>query len=102
MAVQALFLALRIGKYNQALSDRLRISWNMFTVFHPQTDGQTGRMNCTVKDTLRDSVSPTMTNRDELRFMRSLPSTIPGRSRCRTLSSTSIMAVTPERFECLT
>ena len=54
------------GKYNQALSDRLRISWNMSTAFHPQTDGQTERMNCTVGDMLRHFVSATMTNWDEL------------------------------------
>ena len=54
------------GKYNQALSDCLRISWNMSTAFYPQTDGQTERMNRIVEDLLRHFVSPTMTNWDEL------------------------------------
>ena len=57
-----------VGKYNQALSDRLRISWNVSTAFHPQTDGQTERMNSnrTVEDMLRHFVSPTRTHWDEL------------------------------------
>ncbi len=46
------------GKYNQALFDCLRISWNMSTAFHPHTDGQTERMNCTVEDMLRHFVLP--------------------------------------------
>ncbi len=54
------------GKYNQALSDRLRISWNMPTAFHPQTDGQTERMSRTVEDVLRHFMPPTMTNWDDL------------------------------------
>ncbi len=39
----------------------------MSTAFHPQTDGQTERMDCTVEDMLRHFVSPTMTDWDELR-----------------------------------
>ena len=54
------------GKYNQALADRLKMTWNMSTAFHPQSDGQTERMNRTVKDMLRHFVSPTMTNWDGL------------------------------------
>ncbi len=57
---------MRIGKYNQALSDRLRISWNMSTAFHPRTDGPSDNMSCTVEDMLRHFVSPTMTNWKEL------------------------------------
>ncbi len=37
----------------------------MSTAFHPQTDGQTERMNC-IEDMLRHIVSPAMTNWDEL------------------------------------
>ena len=54
------------SKYAQALADRMSINWNMSTAFHPQTDGQTERMNRTVEDMLRHFVSPTMTNWDEL------------------------------------
>lgn len=54
------------SKYAHALADRISINWNMSTAFHPQTDGQTERMNRTVEDMLRHFVSPTMTDWDEL------------------------------------
>ena len=54
------------GKYNRALADRLKMTWNMSTAFHPQSDGQTKRMNRIVKDMLRHFVISTMTNWDDL------------------------------------
>ena len=54
------------GHFSKALADKLRITWNLSTAFHPQTDGQTERMNRTVEDMLRHFVTPTMTNWDEL------------------------------------
>jgi len=54
------------GKFSKALAARLGMQWKLSTAFHPQTDGQTERMNRTVEDMLRHFVTPTITNWDEL------------------------------------
>ena len=54
------------GHFSRALADKLRITWNLFTAFHPQNDGQTEHNNRTVEDMPRHFVTPTMTNWDEL------------------------------------
>ena len=69
----------------------------MSTAFHPQSDGQTERMNRTVEDMLRHFVSPTMTNWDDLLVHAQFATTMHVRSRCKTHPSSSIMAVTLAR-----
>ena len=52
------------NKCNVALSTCLGISWRLSTARHPQTDGQTERVNRVIEDVLRHFVSPNMTDWD--------------------------------------
>ena len=54
----------QFNKDNKALSTRLGISWHLSTARHPQTDGQTERVNRVIEDVLRHFVSPNMTDWD--------------------------------------
>ena len=42
-----------IAKFWQSVTDKLRVKLNLSTVFHPQTDGQTERVNQSVEHYLR-------------------------------------------------
>ena len=53
------------NKFYKALSTRLGISWRLSTARHPQTDGQTERVNRVIEDVLRHFVSPNMTDWDK-------------------------------------
>jgi RNase H-like domain found in reverse transcriptase/Reverse transcriptase (RNA-dependent DNA polymerase)/Integrase zinc binding domain/Chromo (CHRromatin Organisation MOdifier) domain/Retroviral aspartyl protease len=53
------------GHFWTEFLDHLRIRKCMSTAFHPQTDGQTERMNRLVEETLRHYVNPTQTDWDE-------------------------------------
>ena len=83
------------GNYTRSLADRLRITWNMFTAFHPQTNGQTERTNRTVEDMLRHLVSPTMTDWDVLLINAQFAINPYGRNLCKTHPSTSTMGAIP-------
>ena len=52
------------SKFNKALAARLGISWRLSTARHPQTDGQTERLNRVIEDVLRHFVAPSMTDWD--------------------------------------
>ena len=41
-------------------------SWPLSSAYHPETDGQTERMNRLLEDILRNYVSPTQRNWDEM------------------------------------
>ena len=52
------------NKFYKGLSTRSEISWRLSTARHPQTDGQTERVNRVIEDVLRHFVSPNMTDWD--------------------------------------
>lgn len=54
------------GTHNQALADRLKVTWKVATAFRPQSHGQTEHMHRTAEDTLRQFVSPIVTKWNEL------------------------------------
>lgn len=47
-------------------TDKLRLQRRMSTAFHPQTDGNTERVNRVLEDMLRHYIDPTQTNWDTL------------------------------------
>ena len=47
------------SEFWQTLMQTLGVQWHMSSAFHPQTDGQTERVNRVVEDMLRHYVSPT-------------------------------------------
>ena len=53
-----------ISTFNKTLATRLGIKWNLSTARHPQTDGQTERVNRVIEDVLRHFVSPNMLDWD--------------------------------------
>ena len=53
-----------ISTFNKALAARLGIKWNLSTARHPQTDGQTERVNRVIEDVMRHFVSPNMLDWD--------------------------------------
>ena len=53
-----------ISTFNKALAGRLGIKWNLSTARHPQTDGQTERVNRVIEDVMRHFVSPNMLDWD--------------------------------------
>ena len=53
-----------ISTFNKALAARLGIKWNLSTARHPQTDGQTERVNRVIEDVMRHFVSPKMLDWD--------------------------------------
>ena len=52
------------SEFFQEVSQQLRIKQNMSTAYHPQTDGQTERMNRVVEDRIRAYVQPPQMNWD--------------------------------------
>jgi hypothetical protein len=54
------------SKVWQALMSRLQVSHAMSTAFHPQTDGNTERVNRVLEDMLRHFVDPARSNWDTL------------------------------------
>ena len=54
------------GKFWSAVCVMLGTQQNLSTAFHPQSDGQTERMNRVIEDMLRHYVSPTQTDWDDL------------------------------------
>ena len=53
------------GKFWQELHYLLGVQLAMFTSFHPQTDGQTERVNTVLDDMLRHYVSPSQDDWDD-------------------------------------
>ena len=66
---------------------QLRIKQNMSTAYHPQSDGQTERMNRVVEDMLRAFVHPSQMDWDLCLPLCDSPSTMPIRIRSRALRS---------------
>ena len=54
-----------VGAFWSELCEILRVKRNLSTAFHPQSDGQTERMNRILGDYLRHYVSPTMDDWDQ-------------------------------------
>ena len=52
------------GHFMKSLCEQLGIRMAMSTAFHPQTDGQTERMNRVLEDTIRNYVAPQQNNWD--------------------------------------
>ena len=53
------------GNFSRAVCRLLNVKQAMSTAFHPQTDGQTERVNCTLEDMLRQCVNSCHTDWDE-------------------------------------
>jgi hypothetical protein len=62
------------SKFWQAFTSRLRVQHGMSTAFHPQTDGNTERVNRVLEEMLRHYIEPTQANWDSLLPWLSLPS----------------------------
>ena len=54
------------SKFWQAFTEKLQVQQRMSTAFHPQTDGNTERVNRVLEDMLRHYIDPTQTNWDTL------------------------------------
>jgi hypothetical protein len=54
------------SKVWQALTDRLGVTMQLSSAFHPQTDGQTERVNRVLEDMLRHFIDPAQSNWEDL------------------------------------
>jgi transposase InsO family protein len=54
------------SKFWRAFTDKLQMQRRRSSAFHPQTDGNTERVNRTLEDMLRHYIDPTQTNWDTL------------------------------------
>lgn len=68
------------GEFNQALAQRLGITFDFTSPYRPSSNGMTARTNRTIEGMLGTFVSPTMTEWDK---HLNLLSTMPGKRLCR-------------------